>query len=274
MELTGIGNENAAAFQKLLPELSLSDYTVAIGAIEDGHAAGVALYNVLADALILDYIFVAEEYRRRGIGEALVLDFLEEIYDSGAAALHVNYPEKEKELHAFFLGLDFLLFRDGTAYRLPVDKLINSKPLKKLLKTPQKHTVIPVNRLSQDELQVLQTAMIGQNLDETVLDDQSLTPELSLASMDEKGTPAACILAQKKNHEIAVIYLVNTSTNPMQLVDLLRAWRDVLMETVQEEDELVFVTMDNKMKLFVEKLLDNREDLIEDGNVISGIRMI
>ncbi len=116
--------------------------------------------------------------------------------------------------------------------------------------------------------------MIDQNLDETVLDDQSLTPKLSLASMDEKGKPAACILAQKKNHEIAVIYLVNTSTNPMQLVDLLRAWRDVLMETVQEEDELVFVTMDNKMKLFVEKLLDNKEDLIEDGNVISGIRMI
>jgi GNAT superfamily N-acetyltransferase len=274
MELTGIGNENAAAFQKLLPELSLSDYTVAIGAIEDGHAAGVALYNVLADALILDYIFVAEEYRRRGIGEALVLDFLEEIQDSGAAALHVNYPEKEKDLHAFFLALDFLLFRDGTAYRLRVERLLQSKPLAKLLKVPGTHTVIPVSRLKEVDRQVLKTAMIGQNLDETALDDRSLTPALSLASMDEKGMPAACILVQKVKHEIAVIYLVNFSPNPMQLVDLLRAFKAAIMDIAQIDDEFVFVTMDDRMKLFVEKLLDNKEDLIEEGNVISGIMMI
>lgn len=71
-----------------------------------------------------------------------------------------------------------------------------------------------------------------------------------------------------------MIYLVNTSSNPMRLVDLLRAWREEVMKSAQKEDELVFVTMDDKMKLFVEKLLDNKEDLIDEGNVISAIRMI
>ncbi|MBQ7507427.1 MAG: GNAT family N-acetyltransferase, partial [Lachnospiraceae bacterium] len=155
MELTGIGSENEAAFRHLMPGMDIRDYRVAVGAIEEGHAAGVALYNDLDEALMLDYIFVAEEYRRRGIGTALIEEFLEEIKDFGAAALHVNYPEKEKALHSFFSSLDFLLYRDGDSYRISLKKLLKSDRLNHLLKAEPKHLVCPVREPSKAEKQAL-----------------------------------------------------------------------------------------------------------------------
>ena len=274
MELTGIGSENEAAFSHLMPGIDIRDCRVAVGAIEEGRAAGVALYNDLDEALILDYIFVAEEYRRRGIGTALIEDFLEEIKDSGAAALHVNYPEKEKALHGFFSSLGFLLYRDGDCYRVSLKKLLKSERLNRLLKAEPKHLVCPVRELSKTEKQVLKNAMREQNLDENILDSEGLTAGLCLASLDDQKKPVACILGRVHKKEIAILYLVNFSKDPMMLTELLRVFRDAVMEVSYRDSELIFVTMDDKMKRFAEILLEDKEALVWEGKVISAIRMI
>ena len=72
MEFTKIVKENRDAFQPLLFGAELSDYAFALGAVEEDEAAGVVLFNYLDDALMLDYIYVSDKVRRRGIGTALV----------------------------------------------------------------------------------------------------------------------------------------------------------------------------------------------------------
>ncbi len=73
MELTGMGIEN--------------------------EAAGVAFFSELADSLFLDYIYVSEKFRRRGIGSALIGKTIEALDGSGLVALHVNYPESAADIH-------------------------------------------------------------------------------------------------------------------------------------------------------------------------------
>ena len=77
-ELTSIGEENREAFEALMNGLDISDYEICIGAISDDEAAGVAFYNTVGDALMLDYIYVAPSHRRQGIGRSLVEDFIDE----------------------------------------------------------------------------------------------------------------------------------------------------------------------------------------------------
>ncbi len=275
MELTGIGIENMDAFAWLMPGMALENYRVAIGAIEDERAVGVALYNDLGDALMLDYLYVAEEYRRRGIGTALIEDFLEEIKDTGAAALHVNYPELSEELHKFFLKLGFKLYRDGISYRASVKSFLSSKSLKKLLGTSSKNKVVPVAELNKNERQLLKRSMDKENLDPTTLDDRALSRSLSLATLSKSGdAPAACILCQRIPGTITILYMVNFSHDASQLIDIMRALKEAIVKEGYEDDELLFVTMSEEMEKFVKGIVKSDEILLSEGNVISGTKMI
>lgn len=181
-ELTGIGSENFDSFSFLMPGHSYLDYDICIGAVEDGEAAGVALYNAVENALMLNYIYVAEKFRRRGIASAILNDFLEEIDDAGAVAVHINFPEFARDIYHFVVAQKFKIFRDGKAYVLPVEKLLNSARL-----------------------------------------------------------------------NIAIIYLVNFSKDPFQLVDLMRVLTDRIKKKDYTDNDLVFVTMDDYMRKLPEK---------------------
>ncbi len=274
-ELTGIGKENFASFSFLMPGHNYSDYDICIGAIEDGEAAGVALYNAVEDALMLDYIYVAEKFRRRGIASALLNDFLEEIGDAGAIAVHINFPELAKDLYHFIVAQKFKIFRDGKAYVLPVEQLLNSARLKKLFQNPQKNRVVELSELTRFERSVLRRKLDSQDMEENIIDDSSLSRELSLVTLDATDdVPSACILCRKNRHYITIIYLVNFSRDPFQLVDLMRVLTERIKKMEYTDSELVFVTMDDYMRKLPETLLGGEDLLVSRGDVISAIRMI
>ena len=274
-ELTRIGSKNAEAFAFLMPGHNHKDYAMCIGAIEEDEAAGVALYNTIGDALMLDYMFVAEKFRRRGIGTALLEEFLTETEDAGAVAVHVNFPESSEDIYNFFLSRGFRMFRDGKAYNTPVSALVNSSRLNKLMTNPQKNMVRGLDELSGFERSVLIRSLDAQDMDEHIIDDTSLSKELSLVTIDRNSAlPSACVLCKKGIDHIAIIYMVNFTKDPFQLVDLLRVLRYRAVDMGLLDHELIFVTMDDDMYRLPEKLLGGDELLVSGGDVISAIRMI
>ena len=274
-ELTGIGSENFDSFSFLMPGHSYLDYDICIGAVEDGEAAGVALYNAVENALMLDYIYVAEKFRRRGIASAILNDFLEEIDDAGAVAVHINFPEFARDIYHFVVAQKFKIFRDGKAYVLPVEKLLNSARLKKLFQNPQKNRVVELSELTRFERSVLIRKLDSQEMEEDIINDSSLSKELSLVTIDAaENVPSACILCRKDRLNIAIIYLVNFSKDPFQLVDLMRVLTDRIKKKDYTDNDLVFVTMDDYMRKLPETLLGGDEILESRGDVISAIRMI
>ena len=275
IELTGIGKENLASFSALMPGKDPDDYEIMIGAVEDNEAAGVALYNTLDDALMLDYIFVPEKFRRRGIGTALLEDFITEIKDAGPVAIHINYPEIAQDIYHFTVARGFKIFRDGMAYRTPVKALLEAPKLAKLLKNPRKNTVKRLSDLSRFERSVLIRSLDAQDMEEGIINDSSLSEELSLVTIDSvNSVPSACILCRQEMKSIVILYLVNFLKDPFQLVDLIRTLKDRIEEAGLTDNDLVFVTMDSKAKKLPETLLGGDELLISSGDVISAIRMI
>ena len=275
MELTLIDRENLDAFSALMPGKDPSDYEIMIGAIEDDKAAGVALYNTLDDALMLDYIYVSEQFRRRGIGTALLEDFIAEIVEAGPVAVHINYPEIAQDLHGFTLARGFKIFRDGKAFRTPVKALLSAPKLEKLLKNPKKNKVKALSELSRFEKSVLVRSLDAQDMEEGIINDSSLSKELSLVTIDSlNSVPSACILCRQESNQIVILYLVNFLKDPFQLVDLIRELKKRIEELSLTDCDLVFVTMDEDAKKLPETLLGGDELLISSGDVISAIRMI
>ncbi len=105
--------------------------------------------------------------------------------------------------------------------------------------------------------------MPGQDMEEDIIDDSSLSKELSLVTLDaEEDVPSACILCRKDRQNIAIIYLVNFSKDPFQLVDLMRVLTDRIKKKDYTDNDLVFVTMDDYMRKLPETLLGG-DDLLE-----------
>ncbi len=275
MQLTGVGSENAAAFAPLTGGLKYSDYLLCVGAVEEKEPAGVAFYSELGGSLFLDYIYVPEKFRRRGIGTALVEETLKELEEVGFVALHVNYPERAEDIHGFILKLGFKLFRDGVAYRTRVEDLLKSEVTGKLLKGAPKKRVVKLADLTLHEKKVLKKALDQEELDPEAIDDSTLSPKLSLVTFDhENDAPAGLILCIQDRSTIVITYLVNFSKDASELLEILRVFKN----TVEEEDytdcDLVFLTLNDEMVKLPEKLLNSKELLHREGAVISGVKML
>ncbi len=275
MELTGIGKENEAAFAPLMGGERSADYALCVGAIEDGEAAGVALFSELGGSLILDYIYVSGQFRRRGIATLMIEETLKALEAAEFVALHVNYPESAGDIHGLIYSLGFKTFRDGVAYRTKVSDFLESDVTKKLLGGLPKDRVVKVSDLTKQEKNLLRKALKAHELDPHVIDDRTFSKELSLANFDPKdGSPAGLILCRTGQKVVTISYLVNFSDNPVKLKELLKALVRVGEKQGIEDHELVFLTMNDDMVKLPEKLLSSKDLLHREGFVISGIRML
>ncbi|MCR5790996.1 MAG: GNAT family N-acetyltransferase [Lachnospiraceae bacterium] len=275
MQLSGVGSENAKAFEPLMGALKYSDYLICVGAVEENEPAGVALFSELGGSLFLDYIFVSEKFRRRGIGTALVKETLKELEEVGFVALHVNYPERAEDIHGFIQTLDFKLFRDGVAYRTKIEDLLKSEVTEKLFKGNPKKRVVKLSDLTLHEKGLLKKALDKEELDPEAIDDSALSPKLSLATFDnENDAPAGLILCTQSRRTIVISYLVNFSKDASELLEILRVFKNTVEEENYTDNDLVFLTMNDEMVKLPEKLLESKELLHQEGAVISGIKML
>ncbi len=275
MELTKITKKNREAFSPLLYGVDFSDFSFAVGAVEEDQAAGVALFNYLGDALMLDYIYVSEKFRRRGIATSLVTEFLMAASLSTASALHINYPEVAEDLHGFALSMGFRLFRDGQAYEVPVKSFLTSKKFKALIQGDARGRVVSFGEISGAERKLLKKEIDKQRMDENIIDDKSVDKELSFVSWDDRNNkPAACVICEQNHEQITVLYLANFSGSPARLVDVLRALREAIEKKNLEDYNLLFVTMNEDMIKLAKTLTSTVEGLEPACPVISGIMML
>ncbi len=272
MELTGIGEKNEKAFAHLCPGSKTGDHDFAVGAIEDGRAVGVALFDCMGEALMLNYIYVLPSFRRRGIATAMVEGFLDETASGPLAALHINYPEKSEELHGFALSLGFKLYRDGEAYRVPAEKLLSSAALDRMLKGKHTGEAVSISELTAEDIDHIKSELGKEDLDESIIDDPALSQELSfVVKSPGSGEPAALILCEKGEGVIALQYLINFTDNVKLTVDALRALRDAVIALGLKDHELIFVTMTDSIRRLVDALIKDKDSIICEGSVISGI---
>ena len=81
------------------------------------------------------------------------------------------------------------------------------------------------------------------------------------------------VLCRINEDTVVISYLINFSDNPRILLSLLIALRERFIEKELTEYDLIFVTMTEDMVKLPEKLLESKELIKEEGNVVSGIRM-
>ncbi len=271
--ITRIAEENAEYFAPLMPECSLDDYQLCVGAIADGTACGVCLFDFLGGALILDYIYVAENFRRNRIAETMIRSVKELEGEIGELPIHVNYCESSADLHGLFMNLGFLIFRDGEAYRVPAESFLYSKAFQGMMKVKGKHNVKKLSKLTKADKKIFKAALDKEDADPGVIDDAYVSKELSFFAFNAKSNePEACMLCRETGDTIVILYMFIFKKDASALVDIIRCLRDeVTAGRDMEKCEIRFVTMDKKVQAFARKLVDDDDQLVSEGSTISAI---
>ncbi len=112
-DIVVIENENKEAFAAVLPlNMDLTGYRIALGAVSKyGKVYGAVSYMLVDHEYDIDWIYVEPQFRRNGIGTALMKEMLTAIEKSGdrfMASAKFEYTEDNNVMHTFFLSLEWM----------------------------------------------------------------------------------------------------------------------------------------------------------------------
>lgn len=158
MKITEITQQNFYAFRKILPPCRKYPPMRLFGCVEEDTAIGCAVVDLSEDGCSLSWIWVAEEYRRQGAGDALLDAVCRMAANEAGHCLTVTYPADAQ----WAAILEYMLLKKGgtvLVYAYPQycfsrEELLQAPFLAGVKKTSY-HGVVPFSRLTREQMHLL-----------------------------------------------------------------------------------------------------------------------
>ena len=223
--------DNIADFDGVIPaELVTKEGRFTIGAgDEEGNAVG-AVSCVLTDfEYEIDWLYVDETERRRGIGRALLDRVVQIIRDSGEicpVSCYFEYDEKKPDLYHFFRKLeDFDLDYSHKRYRISQSELNNSPILKALDGTAGSADFF-FDWSESRQLSILDflSEECGYEVPDYDAWKETCIPELCRCIRDDRGLRDLIFVREAGDDTLCLSYLYGKSTQG--LMDLIKITAD------------------------------------------------
>ena len=267
MMLTTIDKNNFDAFADILPfdELPPKDGTcICLGAIENEKTAGAAVMTVSEDEAYLSSIYVIPEFRRQGIGKALMKELAEAAKTFQTGALNTDFFPDEA-LSAFFSSLGYLVLPADTLCYTSYETLRNSRLVKNCEVILEDKKLEPYGDFQGTDARILKTLM-KKTVDQNELEQIRPDPELSYV-MYEGGLPVSYILVtilpesplpEETEGETALVSMLYSESEQFQ--DILYLVTAALTSEAAAKRNIGSVAFygTEKIKGFVKKLLHGK----------------
>ncbi len=260
MEITTINKTNLQAFSHLIGD-KIAPGQAALGVIEDGAAAGAALFSLLGQACTMDFICVDETMRRRKVGTTLVKKAEEAFLPSGRDRMLAFY-EENAETTAFLESLGFTCVPALPIFSLSCKELPAMEKCEALVKKFGDQQVKTFDQLTRRE-----KTEIAQGLDKAMFDPALLTPgafDEQLSFVYEKdGVPAGVLLAREEAEEIHVAALASFGEDQTTVLRLFAAMLKAMRR--KEYRKICFVGRNESVTSFMENVFEGKDVLNKEG---------
>ena len=151
MKIVPITNANMTAFSPLIPQEFLRQRVVLLGAMEEATGCGLVAFEMLRDRCIIGWLWVAPEWRGRGIGTALLDAACAEVF---ARREHVQLcyqaaGEGRERLDLMLMRRGFLLLnKDVFRCEVTGEALLNSPLMKHArVQKPKGVRILPLSQV-------------------------------------------------------------------------------------------------------------------------------
>lgn len=263
LQITPITKENESFFLPFLPpDWKNDDRQTVLGSIVDGTACGAFFEDYVDGESILRSIYVAPDYRRRGIGYALM--------DAGHRIIHCKktdrtvcryaIPEEERTpLEGLLRKSGFELGDgEGKIYCARLGDISAIGALSEYKPSPQ---VCSLGQLSAYALQMLNAQSQKSDILPWV-NPSDYDTEISCCIMKD-GKPLGCLLVES-GKELLLRYLyISPGSDPSSMILLIRY---ALHHTIQRfgPDTKVWINvLEPEMERLLQKILNNKAEYKE-----------
>lgn len=264
MEITIVREENQSYFEPLMPQEIWEKAHLILGAIEEGAACGIlAATEETEHILDLQYLFVAEGYRRKGIATAL-LEGLHEIGKYSGIDLTVCQYALNEEQNDLDLCLDKNLFELDdvrtpvyrTAFKDLAPKYFGKEPDEK----GWKKNILPLSEVTARMWNRFAEKLEKLPEDEkapTELDIKYVYDQEASFLLVKKGEPAGCILFEQLEDDFLLSYFcVLKDASPVDMMHLFQAGYQNL-KTRCSDSSWIYI---NALTETTEKMIKNMTD--------------
>jgi len=278
IRLTGIGPANIECFRPLF----LSDPNpgeIAVGAIFNGFPAGVGFYDLREGGLVLTYIFVHPDYRRRGIGTSILSAMCEACAEAGLGSVYACFfdiPDLEKLL----AGNGFMMTQGDKVLSVSLDtetaeRIGRFSHLAEGIKSRRIIRLDEPEPYLRQKLYMLAQSMEAAGYSSEILLGGQYNPKLSFAVTDESeanGKITAVLLADEEEHDgtaiIKMVFSISEKASDYRL--LLIGAHERVRDFFCGKGELIFVLADERVETLVHRLFGKQPK--KKGNIIRAIR--
>ena len=263
-KVTGIGKGNEAYFEPLLMGTAAGEDILRFGVIEDGAAAGVMAVAASDGRADILWIYVLEEYRRRGIAREMLETFLDEAQDQESfVGVSAVYPHSEA-MDTLLTSEGFLVIPGEPICMIDTADALNSERLQNILSTKIAPSVESLEELGLMERKQLQNLLLHGRIQGQDLQILGYDQQLSAVVTEEEGGPEAVLLAGRDHERCLLQFLYNSrSDEPDNLLQLVR----YLTQAIQGDEslkQLCFSPESAHIRRFAEKLVSDPELIREE----------
>lgn len=264
MEITVVREENQSYFEPLMPKEQWDQADLVLGAIEEGAACAVlAVSEEPEDILALQYLYVAKDYRRKGMATAL-LDGLHEVGKRSGMNMTVCQYAQNEELEDLDLCLEKNLFElDEEKSPVYVTTFKDLSP-KYFGKNPGdlkgKKAAVPLSEVTA-RLWNRWTKKLAAlpNPDGSIpeLEVKYIYDQDASFLLVKKGEPVGCILFEKLEEDYLLSYFcVLKDATPLDMMSLFEASYENLKKRCVPSSKIYI----NALTKTTEKLVQNLTD--------------
>ena len=263
--LTRITKENEEYFRELLPEGGLKPNDQALGVFtEEEDSAAAAVFAREGKEASLNWLFVAPEYRRAGIGLHL-LGTAEELMNKNTELIRLSYFDDVTGMEDLLQKLGYYTVSGNTVYRITPEDFADHPEYQKLQKMQMKKQPISLDGLLREERQKLLEALSKEYRGAELL--RECDPAKSFCFKEEDGSFSGCILTKKLEEEEYLVLLLYNTGSVRQSLTLIKAF-------LTEGMAITFVEANAHVKSLVESLEKGRTKKLQRKQMKLAVKTI
>ena len=244
MQITRIGDKNLEFFLPLLDSEPSSD-EIALGVIEDGEPVAAASFRMDEGACLIGTFFVAESYRRKGIGSFLLGELMKACGEIGAGQF-ICFYRADDALTEFLSRSGFFCAPSSPMISFHVKDMLNSPRWNRLTEKLSTEHVRSVSHLTGGERAALAGQLEEMGFDRSLLAEGSFDPDISFYS-SSSGRIVSLLLSFWEEGRIYISLLASLQQSFTSIPELVKVFLDRIQKTAVSASEIVFFEQNEKM---------------------------
>ncbi len=274
MEIVRIDRHNRELFQYMLfePEQAIAQTPERFGVLDGDNPCGSVIYSITEDRIRLHSFFVQWEYRRRGVGSAMMAHLIRVGKEKGAMFITANFFHVQEGMVQFLLSFGFLITDEPGIYFFSLEDALQSQTVRKYL---FERTYPGICRsffeLTETERRAATEYLAKGGYPVLRLKESGFQHYLSFCVFDKKGEVMSVLLTFGFDASIIIDYMMGSGKDNTSILLLFRRLLDALASIPDcQKFRIIFQAENESAVSLAEKLLE--ESLFEADFVCHAVR--